>query len=90
MEFSLWHRGLKIQHCLCDGKGSIPSLAQWVKDLVLLQLWPRSQLRLNSIPGPRTSTCQKNKKKIKPTYIFILTEEENKAQENQVIYSEIM
>ena len=28
--------------------GSIPGLAQWVKDLVLLELWCRSKMRLGS------------------------------------------
>ena len=33
-EFLLWHSELRIQHCLCSGTGSIPSPAQWIKDLV--------------------------------------------------------
>ena len=38
--------------------GLIPSLAQWVKDLALLQLWLRSQLRLESDdPWPQNSIC---------------------------------
>ena len=39
--------------CLCGGASLIPSPAQWVKDLVLLQLWRRSQLQLgfSSCPG---------------------------------------
>ena len=28
----LWHSRLRIQHCLCNGVDSVPSLAQWVKD----------------------------------------------------------
>ena len=28
--------------------GSIPGLTQWVKDLMLVQLWHRSQMRLGS------------------------------------------
>ena len=36
----------------------IPGLGPWVKDLVLLQLWHRLQLRLDSIPGPGTSICR--------------------------------
>ena len=35
--------------------GSIPGLAQWVGDPVLLQLWLRSHLRLTSDPWPRNS-----------------------------------
>ena len=43
MEFLLW---INDPSCLCGGIGSIPSLAQGVKDLALQQLWCRSQLRL--------------------------------------------
>ena len=38
--------------CLCGGTGLIPSLAQWVKDAVLLQLWHRPQPRLRFDPWP--------------------------------------
>ena len=38
--------------CFCGGVGSIPGPEQWVKDLVLLQLWQRSQLWLRSDPWP--------------------------------------
>ena len=34
--------------CLCGGAGSIPHPVQWVKDLVLQQLWHRARLN----PGP--------------------------------------
>ena len=37
--------------------GSIPSLAQWVKDLALLQLWLRSHLWLGSDPWRGNSIC---------------------------------
>ena len=37
--------------------GSIPSLAQWVKDPASPQLWLRSRLRLGSDPWPRNSIC---------------------------------
>ena len=50
--------------CLCGGTGLIPSPAQWVKDLVLLQLWCRSAAVVlviksssESIPGLGTSIC---------------------------------
>ena len=49
------------------GKGSIPGLAQWVKDLVLAQLWHRLQLWLGSDPWPGNFIChgaaKKDKKK---------------------------
>ena len=32
--------------CLCGGASLIPSPAQWVKDLALLQLWRQLQLQL--------------------------------------------
>ena len=35
----LWLSGLRIQHCLYSSPGSIPGLAQWGKDPVLLQQW---------------------------------------------------
>ena len=31
-EFSLWLRGLRTQHSVCEDVGSIPGLAQWVND----------------------------------------------------------
>ena len=37
----------------------IPAVAQWVKDAALSQLWHRSQLQLDSIPGPGTLVCCK-------------------------------
>ena len=38
--------------------GSIPSLAQWVKDPVVLQLWLRSGIWLESDPWHGNSRCQ--------------------------------
>ena len=35
----------------------IPWPAEWVKDLVLVQLWLGSRLLLRSDPRPRNSTC---------------------------------
>ena len=70
-EFLLWHSGLRIWHCLCSssghcwGKGSIPSLVQWVKGLELLQLWHSlQQQQLIFDPWPRNFhvlQCSKNK-----------------------------
>jgi len=37
MEFPWWLIGLRTQRCLCEVMGFIPGLAQWVKDLALLQ-----------------------------------------------------
>ena len=39
MEFPSWLSKLKTRHCLHEDVCSIPSLTQWVKDLVLLSLW---------------------------------------------------
>ena len=49
----------------CWDAGSIPSLAQWVKDLVLQQLWLRLHLWLRSDPWPRSSICQSGQKRKK-------------------------
>ena len=38
--------------CLCGGTDLIPSLAQWAKDLALLQLWHRLQPQLRFEPWP--------------------------------------
>ena len=40
-----------LAYC-CGGTGSSPSPAQWVKDLVLPQVWRRSQLWLRFDPWP--------------------------------------
>ena len=45
--------------------GSIPGPAQWVKDLVLLQLQRRSQLQLRSDPWPGNPICRGVAKKEK-------------------------
>ena len=36
-KFPLWLSGLRTQHSVREDVGSIPSLTQWVKDLVLPQ-----------------------------------------------------
>ena len=36
-EFPLWFSGLRTQHSVLEVVGSIPGLAQWVKDPVLPQ-----------------------------------------------------
>ena len=36
-EFPLWLSGLRTQHSIPKGSGSIPGLAKWVKDLGLPQ-----------------------------------------------------
>ena len=48
------------KQCLCSSRnmGLIQSLAQWVKDPVLLQLWCRLQLRLGFYPWPGNSMCR--------------------------------
>ena len=37
LECPLWVSGLRTRCCFCEDGGLIPSLAQWVKDLALLQ-----------------------------------------------------
>ena len=50
----------------CLGGNSILGLEQWVKDLVLLQLWHRLQLQLRfSVLDPETSICYRCGKKNK-------------------------
>ena len=51
-EFPLWLSRLRTW-CFCEDMGSIPGVAQWVKHGVLLWLWCRLQLQLQSDPWPR-------------------------------------
>ena len=55
----MWHSRLRIQHCLYSAADSVPGLAQWVKDPVLLQLW----LGFDPWPG-MLQVWQKTEKKI--------------------------
>ena len=67
MEFLLWRDGINGISGILErwDVGSIPSLAHWVKDQVLPQLWLRSRLLLGSDPWPRNSTCRGIAKKEK-------------------------
>ena len=55
----LWLSGLRTRCCLCEEAGLSPGLTQWVRDPVLLQVWPghgcgvglQPQLRFNPWPG---------------------------------------
>ena len=49
------------------GTGSIPSLAQWITDPVLLQLQLRPQPQLGSYPWPGSSICYRVAKNEKQT-----------------------
>ena len=51
----------------CWEAGSIPGLAQWVRDLELPELWGSLELALDLIPGPGTPNAkgQPEKKKRK-------------------------
>ena len=53
----------------CWDAGLIPDLAQWVKDVVWLQVWLRSQLQLRSDPWPG-NTPQGGQKKKKKSFSF--------------------
>lgn len=49
-EVQLWPRGLRIHPCLLGQCRFDPWLQDWVKDLVLLQLWYRLHLWLRFDP----------------------------------------
>ena len=52
------------------GAGSIPSLAQWVKDLALLSWWLRLRLRVGSDPWLKNSICLGAAKKDRESYML--------------------
>ena len=54
--------GLEVSQEYWDA-GSIPGTAQWIKDLVLLHLQHRSQLRLASGPWSVNTICHKEAKR---------------------------
>ena len=55
LEFPWWLSGLRTQHSICKDVGSVPGLAQWVKDPVLLWLWCRPAAAAPSQPLARQS-----------------------------------
>lgn len=64
-DFPPWYKGID-RWCLCSGRdsGSIPGQVLWVKNLLLLQLWRRSQLQPEFDPWPGNSVCRRVAKKM--------------------------
>ena len=68
--------------------GSIPTLAQRVKDPALPQLWLKSQQQLDLIPDPGASSATerpKNKKKKKKTNFSAMFNNLKLLQYNKVV-----
>ena len=71
MEFPLWCNGIGAVSG-ASGRRFDPQPGAWVKHLALQQLWPRSQLQLESDPWPGNSMCHRLAKKGKKVCSHLL------------------